>query len=105
MKEFAMSFGTKMRPTTPRRNAASGGPLKRSPRSTSTRGNKLGNAKASHDRYVVLARAAASAGDQVEAENLYQHAEHYCRLMRQGIDGHSVLVNGSEGHNYLSSMS
>jgi hypothetical protein len=39
------------------------------------------NAKKNHDRYVVLARAAESAGDRVEAENLYQHAEHYCRLM------------------------
>lgn len=91
-----MSFGTKMRPTTPRRNAASGGPLKHLPRPTSTRGNKLGNAKASHDRYVVLARAAASAGDKVEAEDLYQHAEHYCRLMRQGIDGHPVSGEGLE---------
>ena len=100
MKEFAMSVGTKMRPTTSRHHAPSGAPLKRSPHQISTRGNKLGNAKASHDRYVVLARAAASAGDQVEAENLYQHAEHYCRLMRPGIDEH-----GAEGHNYLSSMS
>ncbi len=97
MKEFAMSFGTKMRRTTSRRNAPSGAPLKRSPRQTSTHGNKVGNAKASHDRYVVLARAAASAGDQVQAENLYQHAEHYCRLVREGVDGHSVLGNGSEG--------
>ena len=97
MKEFAMSFGTNgTRSTIPRRNAASGGPLKQSPRSTSPGGNKLGNAKASHDRYVVLARAAASAGDQVEAENLYQHAEHYCRLMRQGIDGHPVSGEGWE---------
>ncbi len=96
MKEFAMSFGTRTRPTTSRRDAASGEPLKRSPQQTSTRGNKLGNAKASHDRYVVLARAAASAGDKVEAENLYQHAEHYCRLMRQGIDGHPVSGEGLE---------
>jgi hypothetical protein len=96
MKEFAMSFGTKMRPTTSRRNAPTGAPLKRSSHQISTRGNKLGNAKASHDRYVVLARAAASAGDQVQAENLYQHAEHYCRLMRQGIDGHPVSGEGWE---------
>lgn len=91
-----MIFGTKMRPTTSRRNAASGGPLKHTPRQTSTRGSKLGNAKASHDRYVVLARAAASAGDQVEAENLYQHAEHYCRVMRPGVDGHPVSGDGLE---------
>jgi hypothetical protein len=34
------------------------------------------------DRYVALARAALSAGDRIEAENFYQHAEHYFRLMR-----------------------
>jgi hypothetical protein len=30
-----------------------------------------------------MARAAAQAGDVVEAENCYQHAEHYFRLMRE----------------------
>jgi hypothetical protein len=34
-------------------------------------------------RYVAMARAAAQAGDVVEAENCYQHAEHYFRLMRE----------------------
>ena len=41
------------------------------------------NAKARYMRYVVMARAAAQAGDVVEAENCYQHAEHYFRLMRE----------------------
>jgi hypothetical protein len=36
------------------------------------------------DRYLALAQAAASAGDAVEAENYYQHAEHYYRLMQLG---------------------
>jgi hypothetical protein len=36
------------------------------------------------DRYLALAQAAASAGHAVEAENYYQHAEHYFRLMQQG---------------------
>ena len=40
------------------------------------------NAKARYVRYVAMARAAAQAGDVVEAENCYQHAEHYFRLMR-----------------------
>jgi hypothetical protein len=31
----------------------------------------------------VLARAAALTGDTIETENLYQHAEHYFRLMRE----------------------
>jgi hypothetical protein len=33
------------------------------------------------ERYVALAREAATSGDQIAAENLYQHAEHYFRLM------------------------
>jgi hypothetical protein len=41
------------------------------------------DAKKSYERYVALARAAASTGDAVEIENLYQHAEHYFRLMRE----------------------
>jgi environmental stress-induced protein Ves len=41
------------------------------------------NAKARYVRYVAMARAAAQAGDLVEAENCYQHAEHYFRVMRE----------------------
>lgn len=37
------------------------------------------NAKKSYERYIELAQAAALAGDRVEAENYYQHAEHYFR--------------------------
>ena len=33
------------------------------------------------DRYLALARDASSAGDSMLAENLYQHAEHYSRLL------------------------
>jgi hypothetical protein len=32
---------------------------------------------------MMLARAAETAGDATETENLYQRAEHYLRLMRQ----------------------
>jgi hypothetical protein len=45
--------------------------------------NGIVNVKRSYERYVTLARAAASTGDLVEVENLYQHAEHYFRLMRK----------------------
>jgi len=51
------------------------------PRSSET--SVLANAKRSYERYVVLARAAALTGDTIETENLYQHAEHYFRLMRE----------------------
>ena len=43
----------------------------------------MSNAKARYVRYVAMARAAAKAGDVVEAENCYQHAEHYFRVMRE----------------------
>jgi hypothetical protein len=32
---------------------------------------------------MTLARDAASRGDTIEAENLYQHAEHYFRVLRE----------------------
>lgn len=45
------------------------------------RGQNAGaqNAKKSYERYIELAQAAALAGNRVEAENYYQHAEHYFR--------------------------
>jgi hypothetical protein len=39
------------------------------------------NARASYERYLALARAKAVTGDRIEAENYYQHAEHYFRSM------------------------
>jgi hypothetical protein len=39
-----------------------------------------------HARFLVLAREATLAGDTIEAENCYQHAEHYFRVM-QGSEG------------------
>jgi hypothetical protein len=40
-----------------------------------------GNAYQVFERYLALAREAASSGDRITAENLYQHAEHYFRIM------------------------
>jgi hypothetical protein len=37
-------------------------------------------------RYLALAREAAQNGDVIEAENWYQHAEHYFRVMREGTN-------------------
>jgi hypothetical protein len=42
-----------------------------------------GNAHQKYERYVALAREATRNGDPVEAENFYQHAEHYFRVMRE----------------------
>src|SRR6201993_1812541 len=48
-----------------------------------------GNAYQVFERYVALAREAALSGDRIVAENLYQHAEHYFRIMNANGDGHS----------------
>ena len=42
-----------------------------------------GNAHRNHERYLALAREATLNGDTVEAENFYQHAEHYFRVTRE----------------------
>jgi hypothetical protein len=45
------------------------------------RQNGSGNAHRNYERYLALAREAATSGDRVEMENCYQHAEHYFRMM------------------------
>ncbi len=40
-----------------------------------------GNAQQVVEKYLALARDATTAGDRVAAENYFQHAEHYYRLM------------------------
>ena len=43
--------------------------------------NGAHNAQKNYERYLALAQAELQAGDRVAAENYYQHAEHYFRLM------------------------
>jgi hypothetical protein len=43
--------------------------------------DRSGNAKQHYERYVALAREKAQSGDHVEAENYYQHAEHFFRTL------------------------
>jgi uncharacterized protein DUF4167 len=47
-----------------------------------------GNPHQIFERYVALAREASTSGDRVVAENLYQHAEHYFRVMNAANGGH-----------------
>jgi len=47
-----------------------------------------GNTHQIFERYVALAREASTSGDRVAAENLYQHAEHYFRVMNAANEGH-----------------
>jgi len=46
-----------------------------------------GNAYQVFERYISLAREAAASGDRIAAENLYQHAEHYFRIMNANGEG------------------
>jgi hypothetical protein len=39
------------------------------------------DAQRNYERYLALAQAQAQAGDRIGAENYYQHAEHYFRVM------------------------
>jgi Domain of unknown function (DUF4167) len=41
------------------------------------------NARNNYERYTTLAKDAVRRGDIIEAENLFQHAEHYFRVMRE----------------------
>jgi hypothetical protein len=45
-------------------------------------GPSRGNARQKYENYLAKAREAQVAGDAVEMENCYQHAEHYWRVMR-----------------------
>ena len=47
-----------------------------------------GTARQIFERYVALGREVSTSGDRVDAENLYQHAEHYFRVMNAASEGH-----------------
>jgi Domain of unknown function (DUF4167) len=51
-----------------------------------------GNAYQVFERYIALAREAAAAGDRIAAENLYQHAEHYFRIMNAEGQGNPLAA-------------
>jgi len=46
-----------------------------------------GNAYQVFERYLALAREAQSSGDRIAAENCFQHAEHYFRVMNANGEG------------------
>jgi hypothetical protein len=57
-------------------------------------GTKIrGNAYQVFERYVALAREAVSSGDRIAAENFYQHAEHYFRIMNANGDNPAQAMN------------
>jgi uncharacterized protein DUF4167 len=66
----------------PRPAAPFAGPSKRWS-SNAARSEQIGShhARRNYERYLALAQAEAQSGNTVAAENYYQHAEHYFRLM------------------------
>jgi hypothetical protein len=48
---------------------------------TRSKPNRSRNDRRNYENYIALARAAALNGNAIEAENYYQHAEHYYRSM------------------------
>lgn len=51
------------------------------PRPDRTQPRPDSNPQASYERYLALAGARALAGDRIEAERFFQHAEHYRRVL------------------------
>jgi len=62
-------------------NRRSPNPLTRSYESNGPDVKIRGNAQTVADKYLTLARDAQSSGDRVMAENYFQHAEHYNRII------------------------
>ena len=84
-----------------RSRGRSGGRRNGSPRSQSFDSNGpsiriRGNAHQVFEKYIQLARDANAAGDRITAENMYQHAEHYYRIMNVD-DGDSQRQNRGNG--------
>jgi hypothetical protein len=51
------------------------------PKAAHSASNGIQGAQRSYERYLALAQEEARSGNVVGAENYYQHAEHYFRLM------------------------
>jgi hypothetical protein len=50
-------------------------------RSSASSTRQTASDRQAYERYLALAREKTSAGERIEAENYYQHAEHYFRSM------------------------
>ncbi|MGE0120370.1 MAG: DUF4167 domain-containing protein [Dongiaceae bacterium] len=75
----------------PRRQHGGGNPRQQTFDSNGPDVRIRGNAYQVLEKYLAMARDAASAGDRIAAENYYQHAEHYYRIIN--------LNGGDHGNN------
>jgi len=65
--------------------------------SSGPEGKVRGSANQVFEKYLALARDAQSAGDRISAENYFQHAEHYFRILSVNAqnDRNRQQVNGA----------
>jgi hypothetical protein len=78
--------GPRRRPFRPQRNQNQQRQANPRPAGIRPPGNPrqaVANARNNYERYTTMAKDAARRGEVIEAENLYQHAEHYFRTMRE----------------------
>ena len=59
-----------------------------------------GNAYQVLEKYLAMARDATAAGDRIAAENFYQHAEHYFRMINAQQEGHRPQMGGQPHHQH-----
>ena len=71
--------GTRSRNPRPQRQP----PARTNAGSRQRQNGSSGNVHRNYERYLALAREATMNGEVIEAENFYQHAEHYFRVMRE----------------------
>ena len=83
--ETAVDQGPRRRPFRPLRNQSQQGKPQRPAgiRPPGSPHQNAANARSNYERYTTLAKDAARRGEIIEAENFYQHAEHYFRTMRE----------------------
>ncbi len=65
-------------------------------------GRNRGNAQQLMDKYLTLARDAASQGDRIAAENFFQHADHYYRVVyarNEQQEARRLPANNGEAEN------
>ncbi len=70
----------------PHRKQHGGAPRHNNFDSNGPEGRVRGNAHQVYEKYIGLARDALSAGDRVAAENYFQYAEHYYRVLNARTD-------------------
>lgn len=71
------------RPPRPHKRQDQPGPRPQGFRPAANPRQSTANARTNYERYINLAKDAVRRGETIEAENLYQHAEHYFRVMRE----------------------